>query len=75
MADSPINGSSTGDITFYLQKSEPMYANIVKKNEVSAMFINETKEFNNATSEWDTIQNKVLITGYVAQVCGGTFEI
>lgn len=68
VADSGLNESSTGYINFYLQKSNPIFANIKKKNEVSALFVNETRTFNNQTSEWETIMNKVLMIGAVAQV-------
>lgn len=68
VADSKWNESSTGNINFYLQKNDPIYANIKKKNEVSALFSNETTQFNNETSQVETIGHRVLITGYVAQV-------
>lgn len=68
VADSKWNESSTGYINFYLQKNDPIYANIKKKNEVSALFSNETTQFNNETSQVETIGHRVLITGYVAQV-------
>lgn len=69
VADSEFNASSTGDINFYLQKNKPFFANIKKKNEVTAMFTNETKLFNNETSEWEPSGHRVFITGFVAQVC------
>lgn len=68
IADSKWNESSTGDINFYMQKNDPIFANIKKKNEVSALFSNETTRFNNETSQFETIGHRVLITGFVAQV-------
>lgn len=68
VADSTINGSSTGYVNFYLQKNDKLFANIKKKNEVSAFFSNETTQFNNETSQYETIGNRVMITGYVSQV-------
>lgn len=68
VADSKLNETSTGNINFYLQKNDPIYANIKKKNEVSAFFSNQTTRFNNETSQVEIIGNRVLITGYVAQV-------
>lgn len=68
VADSVLNESSTGHINFYIQKNNPVFANIKKKNEVSAMFSNETKQFNNETSEWEVNGNRIFITGYIAQV-------
>lgn len=69
-ADSKLNESSTGDINFLLQKNNPVFANIKKKNEVSATFSNQTQFFNNETSTLESSGYKVIITGYVAQVCG-----
>lgn len=68
VADSEWNATSTGDVNFYLQKNNPVFANIKKKNEVSAMFSNETRIFNNETSEWETSGKRVFLTGFVAQV-------
>lgn len=68
VADSKWNETSTGDVNFYLQKSDPLFANIKKKNSVSAIFTNETTQFNNETQEVDTVGYRVLITGSVAQV-------
>lgn len=68
VADSKLNGSSTGNVNFYLQKNDPIFANIKKKNEVSALFSNETTQLNNETSQIETIGHRVLITGFVAQV-------
>lgn len=68
VADSKWNASSTGNIDFYLQKNDPLYANIKKKNEGSALFSNQTTSFNNETSRMETVGYRVLITGYVAKV-------
>lgn len=68
VADSKWNASSTGNVNFYLQKNDPIYANIKKKNEVSALFSNETIQMNNETSEVEKVGHRVLITGFVAQV-------
>lgn len=68
VADSKWNETSTGDVNFFLQKSDPLFANIKKKNEVSAIFTNETTQFNNETQEIDTVGYRVLVTGSVAQV-------
>lgn len=68
VSDSVLNESSTGHINFYLQKNNPVFINIKKKNEVSAMFSNETKQFNNETSEWEVIGNRIFVTGYIGQV-------
>lgn len=68
VADSVLNESSTGHINFFIQKDNPVFANIKKKNEVSAMFSNETKQFNNETSVWEVNGNRIFIVGYVAQV-------
>lgn len=69
-ADSKRNESSTGDINFLLQKNNPVFANIKKKNAVSATFSNETQSFNNETLTLESAGYKVIITGYVAQVGG-----
>lgn len=69
VADSEWNTTSTGDINFYLQKNNPVFANIKKKNEVSAMFSNETRLYNNETEQWEPTGHRVFITGFVAQVC------
>lgn len=68
IADSKLNESSSGDINFLLQKSNPLFANIKKKNEISAIFSNQTQSFDNATSTFQSAGYKVIITGYVAQV-------
>lgn len=68
VADSTLNGTSTGNVNFYLQKNDPIFANIKKKNEVSAFFSNETTQFNNETSQFETIGNRVMIAGFVSQV-------
>lgn len=68
VADSKWNESSTGYVLFYLQKNDPLFANIKKKNEVSALFSNETKQFNDETSQMEIVGHRVLVTGYVAQV-------
>lgn len=68
VADSKWNESSTGNINFYLQKSDPLFANIKKKNAVSVIFSNETTQYNNETAQIDTLGYRVLITGSVAQV-------
>lgn len=68
VADSKFNETSTGDVNFYLQKNDPLFANIKKKNSVSAMFSNETTQFNNETSQMETTGYRVLVTGMVAQV-------
>lgn len=68
IADSNFNESSTGNINFLLQKNNPLFANIKKKNEISAVFSNQTQSFNNETSTFETTGYKVIITGYVAQV-------
>lgn len=68
VADSKWNETSTGNVNFYLQKSDPLYANIKKKNEVSALFSNQTTQFNNETSQMETVGYRVLVTGFVAQV-------
>lgn len=68
VADSKWNETSTGDVNFYLQKSDPLFANIKKKNEVSAIFTNETTQYNNETQQIDTVGYRVLVTGSVAQV-------
>lgn len=68
VADSKWNESSTGDVNFYMQKSDPLFANIKKKNEVSAIFSNETTQYNNETQQIDTVGYRVLVTGSVAQV-------
>lgn len=68
VADSKWNASSTGNVNFYLQKNDPIYANIKKKNEVSALFSNETTQVNNETSQVEKVGHRVLITGFVAQV-------
>lgn len=68
VADSKLNESSTGVLNFYLQKNDPIYANIKKKNEVSAFLSNETTTFNNETSQYETTGHRVMITGFIAQV-------
>lgn len=68
IADSKLNETSTGDINFLLQKSNPLFANIKKKNEISAIFSNQTQSFDNATSTFQSAGYKIIITGYVAQV-------
>lgn len=68
IADSKWNESSTGNINFYLQKSDPLFANLKKKNAVSAIFSNETKRYNNETEQMDAVGYRVLVTGSVAQV-------
>lgn len=73
IADSKLNESSTGDINFLLQKNDQVYVNIKKKNEVSATFSNQTQTFNNQTSTFETSGYKVIVTGYVAQVCVNFF--
>lgn len=68
VADSKFNETSTGNVDFYLQKNDPLYANIKKKNDVSALFSNQTTQFNNETSQMETTGYRVLVTGTVAQV-------
>lgn len=68
VGDSKWNESSTGDINFYLQKSDPLFANIKKKNLVSVFFSNETTKYNNETEQVDTVGYRVLVTGSVSQV-------
>lgn len=68
IADSKLNESSTGNVNFYLQKNDPLFANVKKKNVVSAIFSNETQQYNNETSQMETTGYRVLITGFVAQV-------
>lgn len=68
VADSKLNETSTGEVFFYLQKNDPIFANIKKKNPVTAIFSNETTQFNNETSEMESSGFQVLITGFVAQV-------
>lgn len=68
IADSKPNESSTGDINFLLQKSNPLFNNIKKKNEISAIFSNQTQDFDDTTSAFQSAGYKVIITGYVAQV-------
>lgn len=74
VADSKWNESSTGHVSFYMQKSDPVFANIKKKNQVSALFSNETQQFNNETSQMEKTGYRVLITGFVAQVCNASVE-
>lgn len=68
VADSKWNASSTGDINFYLQKSDPLFVNLKKKNAVSVIFSNETTKYNNETEQVDTVGYRVLVTGSVAQI-------
>lgn len=68
IADSKLNETSTGAVIFYLQKNDPIYANIKKKSPVSAFFSNETAQYNNETSQVETTGYRVFVTGFVAQV-------
>lgn len=68
VADSVFNATSTGDVKFFMQKSNPIFANLKKKNEVSATFSNQTETFDSETSTTESTGYKVMIIGYVAQV-------
>lgn len=68
VADSVFNATSTGDVKFFMQKSNPIFANIKKKNEVSATFSNQTENVDTETSTSTLVGYKVMVTGYVAQV-------
>lgn len=68
VADSKWNETSTGDVNFYLQKSDSLFANIKKKNTVSAIFSNETTQYNDETSQIEMVGYRVLVTGSVGQV-------
>lgn len=65
VADSTLNGSSTGDVYFCLSKTEQFYYDLRRKNKLTAFFTNETTQ---ELPVPDVSGNYVYIIGYVAQV-------